>query len=546
VKLSPLILAAQLLFSFATLRADNAPKPNIIFILADDLGVGNVSCYGADNYKTPNIDRLASGGIRFTHGYTAPLCGPSRALIMTGRYAFRTGATNQDATGRMTTKAETFMPNYLKPAGYVTSCIGKWGQLPLGPAEFGFDDYLKFRGSGVYWNTKKNAERYWVNGVEKKLGDKEYMPHLMHTHLVNFLEKHRDEPFYIYYPMSHVHGELQRTPDSEPNPKDLMVDNVAYMDKLVGKLVAELERLKLREKTLLIFMGDNGTGHQWAKKGTIGGRELIGAKGEMTEGGAHVPLIANWPGVTPAGKVLEDMVDSTDFVPTFAELTGAKLPADKVLDGHSILPQLLGEKAKPRNHIFIELARNWYVREANWKLNEKAELYDMSDSPFTEKLVAASADTEASKAARTRLATALAKLNPAGGILDEGDGTGRHADKSKKAGKKMDKKVAEKPEAKPDSAAAPKSEPTASETKPAANPPKPLAPFDAELAERARKFDRIDFEHKGKITREEYMARQSDPEAASKRFDKFDVNRDGFVTREEYIANGAKKLKAAK
>jgi arylsulfatase A len=369
------------------------------------------------------------------------------------------------------------------------------------------------------------------------------MPHLMHDHLVKFMEKHRDEPFFIYYPMSHVHGELQRTPDSKPNPKDLMVDNVAYMDKLVGRLISELERLKLRDKTLLIFMGDNGTGHNWAAKGTIGGRQLSGAKGEMLEGGAHVPLIANWPGIVPAGKVLEDMVDSTDFVPTFAALTGAKLPGDKVLDGHSILPQLLGEKGRPRDHIFIELARNWYVREANWKLNEKAELYDMSDSPFTEKLVAATADTDASKAARARLAAALAKLNPAGGVLDEGDGSGRHADKSKKAGKKMDKKAAANAEAKPDSAATPKTEPAPSEPKSAAPPSSPLAPADAELAERARKFDRIDKDHKGKLTREEYMSRQSDPEAASKRFDKFDVNRDGFVTREEYIANGGKKLK---
>ena len=517
------------------------PKPNIIFILADDLGVGNVSCYGADHYQTPNIDALASGGIRFTHGYTAPLCGPSRALIMTGRYAFRTGATNQDATGRMTPKAETMMPAYLKGAGYVSSCIGKWGQLPLGPAEFGFDDYLKFRGSGVYWsNTKAKAEKYWVNGAEKILGEKEYMPELMHTHLVNFMEKHREEPFFIYYPMSHVHGELQRTPDSDANPKDLMADNVAYMDKLVGKLIAELERLKLREKTLIIFMGDNGTGHAWAAKGTIGGRTLSGAKGEMLEGGAHVPLIANWPGVTPAGKVLDDMVDSTDFVPTFADIAGAKLPAEKVLDGHSIAPQLRGEKGTPREHIFIELAKNWHVREANWKLNEKGELFDMGDAPFTEKLVAASADTDASKAARARLTAALAKLNPAGGVLDEGDGSGRHADKGKKEKKKMEKNAA----AKPDAATTPKTA-TSPEPGPATvSTPSPLASSDEDLAERARKFDRIDKEHKGKLTREEYTTRQSDAEGASKRFDKFDVNRDGFVTREEYIANGAKKLKA--
>jgi arylsulfatase A len=538
----PLRVFASLLLAATAVLAAAPAKPNIIFILADDLGVGNVSCYGADNYKTPNLDALASGGIRFTHGYTAPLCGPSRALIMTGRYAFRTGATNQDATGRMKREVETMMPAYLKSAGYVSSCIGKWGQLPLGPAEFGFDDYLKFRGSGVYWNSAKGkAEKYWVNGAEKNLGEMEYMPHVMHEHLVKFIERRRDDPFFIYYSMSHVHGELQRTPDSAPNPTDLLGDNVAYMDKLVGQLIAELERLKLREKTLIIFMGDNGTGHNWAKQGTIGGRQLIGAKGEMTEGGAHVPLIANWPGVTPSGKVLDDMVDSTDFVPTFAEITGAKLPNGKMLDGHSIAPQLRGEKGEPREHIFIELAKNWYVREANWKLNEKGELFDMSDAPFTERLVAVSADNEASKAARARLTAALAKLNPAAGILDEGDGTGRHADKSKKEGKKMDKKgkaSAPKPEA------TSTTKPEAAESTSATTKPSPLASVDATFAERAAKFDRLDRDKHGKLTREEYISRQSDPEAAGKRFDKFDVNRDGFVTREEYIANGAKKLKA--
>ena len=543
MKLFPLITAV-LCVIVSSLGAAESGKPNIIFILADDLGIGNVSAYGADNYRTPNIDKLASEGMRFTHCYTAPLCGPSRALIMTGRYAFRTGATNQDATGRMKPSVETMMPAYLKQAGYVTSCIGKWGQLPLGPGEFGFDDYLKFRGSGVYWNTKAKAEKYIVNGEEKILGDKEYMPELMHAHLVKFITKHRDEPFYIYYPMSHVHGELQRTPDSAPMPKDLMADNCAYMDKLVGKLVAELERLNLREKTLLIFMGDNGTGNAWADKSTIGGRRLSGQKGSMLECGSLVPMIANWPGKTPAGKVCEDFIDATDFVPTLAELTGAKLPQGKVLDGHSILPQLRGEKGQPRVSIFMELARNWYVRESGWKLNEAGELFDMSGAPFTEKLVAASADTDASKAARTRLAATLAKLNPAGGVLDDGDGSGRHADKSKKANKKMDKQAPAKPEPKPESAAVLKTESQPVPNSAAVPSPSPLAPADATFAERAAKFDRIDKEHKGKLTREEYTTRQSDPEAASKRFDKFDVNRDGFVTREEYITNGAKKLKS--
>ena len=119
-------------------KTGSQKKPNIMFVLADDLGIGGVGCYGADKFKTPNIDKLAREGTRYTHGYTAPLCGPSRACIMTGRYAFRTGATNQDATGQMEPSVETMMPKYLKPAGYFTACVGKWGQLPLGPAEFGF------------------------------------------------------------------------------------------------------------------------------------------------------------------------------------------------------------------------------------------------------------------------------------------------------------------------------------------------------------------------------------------------------------------------
>lgn len=406
-------------------------KPNLIFILADDFGVGNVGCYGADHYKTPNIDALASGGTRYTHAYTAPLCGPSRACIMTGRYAFRTGATNQDSTGEMKHAVETMIPKVLKPAGYLSASIGKWGQLPLGPGEFGFDDFLRFRGSGVYWATKTKAETYWINGAKKTLGEKEYMPDLMHNQVVTFIDKNRERPFFLYYSLSHVHAEIMRTPDSAADSKDLFADNITYMDKLVGKLIAELERQKLREKTLIVFFGDNGAGKAHADHSTIGGRRLTGEKGSMLEGGAHVPLIVNWPGVTPAGKISADLIDSTDFLPTFAELAGAKLPEKTIFDGRSLVPQLRGEKGQPRNWIFIELARMWYVREASWKLNQKGELFDMSQSPFEEKLVAADKQDAMATAARKRLQAALDKLNPAGGILDNGDGTGRHANKKK-------------------------------------------------------------------------------------------------------------------
>ena len=429
-------LAIAFLLASLCLTGSAAPaKPNVIFILADDLGIGNVGCYGADQYKTPHLDKLASGGTRFTHCYTAALCGPSRALLMTGRYAFRNGSSNQDACIRMA-PSEIYTPKLFKSAGYATSCIGKWGQLPGEPGDHGFDDFLRFNGSGVYWNKKDGkSEPYRVNGQNKKLGDKEYMPDLLHEHLMSFVRKHQAAPFYIYYCMSSVHGELQPTPDSASGSQDLMADNIAYMDKLVGKLVAGLEALKLRENTLLIFMGDNGTGKAQAPAATIRGRSLSGMKGTMLEGGGHVPFIANWPARMPAGKVCTDLIDSTDFMPTFAELTGAKLPEKILFDGRSLAPQLRGEPGKPREWVFNQLAAMWYVRDAGWKLNEKGELFDMSDAPFTEKLVAPSADTDAAKAARTRLTAVLAQLNPAGGIPDDGDGTGRHANKDKKKAK---------------------------------------------------------------------------------------------------------------
>lgn len=429
-------LQSAALLPFANAYAAEA-KPNIVFVLADDLGIGDLGCYGSDRYKTPNIDKLASGGTRYKHAFTAPLCGPSRALILSGRYAFRTGATNQDATGQMKPSVETFTPKVLKQAGYTSAMVGKWGQLPLGPAEFGFDEHFKFAGSGAYWNTQEKSKRtLLVNGESKPLGDKQYVPDLMHDYVVDFLNRNRTKPFYLYYSLSHVHADILPTPDSAPDSKDLYADNVAYMDKLVGKLVAELDRLKLRQNTLIVFVGDNGTAGGHASTSTIGGRRLSGEKGSMLEGGALVPMIANWPGKTPAGKVSEDLVDSTDFMPTFAEMTGTALPANTVIDGHSLAPQLMGKKGKPREWVFLQLARMWYVREAKWKLNEKGELYNMSGAPFEEPLVPADTKDPAAVAARARLQVVLQKLNPAGGILDEGDGTGRHANREANKKKK--------------------------------------------------------------------------------------------------------------
>jgi arylsulfatase A len=433
ISLLSLPIAGALIQAIPTLaQLSQARKPNIIFILADDLGIGEVGCYGADAYKTPNIDRLASMGIRFTHSFTAPLSGPSRATILTGRHLFRTGATNQDACGLMDPSVETMMPVYLKKAGYVTAAIGKWGQLPLNPSDFGFDDYLKFQGSGIYWNTQARGKTYLLNGEEKNLQDKEYMPDVMHKHLVDFMTQHLKDPFYVYYSLSHVHNEILPTPDSNPDSKNIYADNISYMDKLVGQLVSELERLKLSDNTILVFFGDNGTAAARANEATIGGKRLIGQKGTMLEGGSREPLIVYWPGVTPKGKVIGDLISATDFVPTFAEIAGVQLPKEKILDGQSFNAQLHGEKGNPRSSIFVQLANNCYARSYDYKLNQSGELFDMSNAPFEEIPVAADTKDPKALAALGKLKAELNRLNPAGGIRDTGDGSGRHAANARK------------------------------------------------------------------------------------------------------------------
>ncbi len=405
-------------------------KPNIIYVLADDLGIGDVSAYGSDSNFTPIIDKLAAEGIRFQHGYTAPLCGPSRALILTGRYAFRTGAVNQDMCANIKPADETMIPAVLKTAGYKTAMIGKWGQLPLHPSDFGFDHYLRFTGSGVYWTgDKSKAEAYTINGVTKPLGN-DYMPDLMHREVVDWLSKNKSNPFFLYYSLVHVHGKIQATPDSKPGG-DLYADNIAYMDKLVGQLLHTLDSLKLRENTLIVFMGDNGSAGVYAKRATINGKKLSGKKGEMLECGGLVPLIASWPGVIAPNQVSKTLIDASDLLPTFADVAGAALPTKNILDGRSFLPQLLSREGNPRDWIFCELGNKWYVRNARWKLNREGELYDMINSPFEEKLVKDYANDKEATAAYQSLKLALDKLNPGAGILDAGDGSGRHANKIK-------------------------------------------------------------------------------------------------------------------
>jgi arylsulfatase A len=447
IKIALTALAVAVAAALSAGAAEPASKPNIIFILADDLGIGSLSCYGADHFKTPNLDSLAKSGLRFEHCYASPLCGPTRALLMTGRYAYHTGMTSNQTGPRLQPANEVMMPRLLKPAGYVTAQCGKWSQLPLEPGDWGFEEYLRFQGSGKYWNTQKGAKTYTLNGKEVPLRDGEYLPDRMQQFVVDFITRHKDQPFYVYYSMSHVHGQILPTPDSAAGTKDpfkIYQDNVAYMDKLVGKLMAELDHLNLRRNTLVVFAGDNGTAPQWYQRCTInGGKDLSGHKATMLECGALVPCIASWPGRVPAGQATQGLINLCDFYPTLAKVAGATLPAGVTVDGRDCTPQLLGQSTTwPRDWIFVELGRRWYDRETGWKLNETGSLFDMHGAPYSEPLVPADTQNQEAIAARQRLQAVLADLNPAGGLMDPGKGAGASDRKAKGKNKRANRKRA--------------------------------------------------------------------------------------------------------
>lgn len=344
------------------------------------MGLGDIGvCGGA--FKTPHIDKLAAGGTRFAQCYSTPLCGPSRCQFLTGRYPFRTGLISNHSQAAISPQREIMIPAVLKKAGYVTGSCGKWGQMPLGPGEWGFDHWLVFDRSGKYW---ANQGDYSIDGKSHTLKPDEYLPDRMHQWVTHFITEHKDQPFFLYYPMSHIHGPILRTPDSKPkaDKDELYRDNITYMDKLVGQLMSELDRLKLREKTLVIFTGDNGTAHFGKDLATVNGKMISGMKASMLEGGSRVPLIVNWPGVTPAGKVSSDLIDFSDFFATFAQLAGAPLPENVKLDSQSFAAQIRGQTGQPRQWAYVELDGKSFVRDDRYKLTNDGKLYDLKNAPF--------------------------------------------------------------------------------------------------------------------------------------------------------------------
>ena len=353
--------------------ASKSAKPNIILIMADDLGYETIGANGGTSYRTPQLDKLAATGVRFTNCFVQPLCTPTRVQMMTGRYNVR----NYVHFGYLDPQATTF-GNLLKQAGYATCIVGKWqlGREVDLPKKFGFDEHC-------LWQHLRRPPRYAnpgleINNVEKDYTNGEYGPDLVTDYALDFITRKKDGPFFLYYPMILTHSPYQPTPDStnwDPTAKGERVnakaehfgDMVTHMDKLVGKLVARLESLGIRDNTLVIFLGDNGTGR--GVRSMMGDRVVLGGKGMTTAAGMHVPLIANWPSQMAGPEICSDLVDSTDFLPTVLDAAGVPRPSGVKLDGRSFLPQLLGEEGQPREWVY-----SWYSprQSANMTVREFA------------------------------------------------------------------------------------------------------------------------------------------------------------------------------
>jgi len=423
VKLTGAMLSTYALpqAAFATVPARS--QPNIILIMADDLGYECLSCNGSTSYTTPHLDNLAATGLRFTHCYSNPLCTPSRIQIMTGRYNFR----NYCGWGKLDLNETTFA-QMLKARGYTTCITGKWqlGGDEKTPVLFGFDEYYLHPNGvtasrGGYW--EQNL-KMWVNGKQSPFPDGKYLPDICSDFLLSFIERHRDVPFLSYYPMSLTHDPFEPTPDSKvpvskrtiPGRGDrkYYADQVVYMDKLVGRLVQKLDELHLREKTLILFTSDNGTHSTVPSK--IDNRTVMGGKGLTTNAGIHVPLIANWLRTTPRGKVCPDLIDFSDFHPTLAEASHAPLPDKVTIDGKSFFPQLKGQRENPREWSYCyydvpERRQYWdkarLVHDKRWKLYDNGNLFDVSADPLEQNPILPGQDNPEAQAARKRLQTVL-------------------------------------------------------------------------------------------------------------------------------------------
>lgn len=416
-------LCLALAGSATTHAAPGAARPNIVLFMADDFGYECVTANGGQSYQTPHLDRLAAAGVRFESCHVQPLCTPTRVQLMTGRYNVR----NYLNFGTLPRPEKTFA-NLLADAGYATAICGKWqlGKEVDAPRHFGF-------GEAFLWQHTRRPPRYANPGLEHNGAGKdfqggEYGPKLINDFALDFIGRHRDRPFFLYYPMILTHDPFQPTPDSPDwDPRAIgetanknvkhFADMTAYMDKMIGRLDAKLGELGTRDNTLLMFIGDNGTHGSVTSR--LNGTDYRGGKGTTTGRGTHVPFIASWPAVMKQGRVNRDLISAADFLPTICEAAHVPVPAG--VDGASFLPQLRGEEGTPREWLYC-----WYsprqkadmtVREFafdhDYKLYRDGRFFDLEADPFEETPLQTVAPTGAAASASARLQRVLDQFKDA-------------------------------------------------------------------------------------------------------------------------------------
>ncbi len=416
-----LIAVAVPLFTAQPIKADT--KPNIILINADDLGYGDLSCYGQKKFSTPNLDRLAQEGMRFTQAYAGDtVCAPSRCALMTGMHTGHSrirGNGHRGKKGGILEPQDTTIAEVLKKAGYSTGVFGKWGLGELensgAPANKGFDEffgYLDHNEPHVYY-----PEFMWNNSGKVQLNRKFYSHDLIVSNTLDFVRRHKDGPFFIYLAVTVPHAGMDVPDDSlqpflgkfpeQPytagrnlyvktdHPLAAFAGMITRLDRDVGRLSALLKELGLDSNTLIIFTSDNGAhaegGANPAYFNSTGG--LRGIKRDLYEGGIRVPMIARWPGHIKSGTVSDQVLAHWDLLPTIADVGGANAPSG--IDGISMRPALLDKHQKNHQFLYWEFHERGFeqgVRMGDWKAvrhnGKPLELYNLKSDPHEQKDVA--------------------------------------------------------------------------------------------------------------------------------------------------------------
>jgi arylsulfatase A-like enzyme len=391
-------------------------KPNIILVLADDLGYSDLGIQGCPDIPTPNIDSIGRNGVRFTQGYVScPLCAPTRAGLLSGRYQQRFGFEHNPGPANRTDDifglplSETTMAERLKSLGYVTGMVGKWhlGFKPeLQPTKRGFDEFFGFLDGGHAYLPGPGGNQNPIMRGTQPVEEKEYLTDAFAREAVAFIERHKEQHFFLYLPFNAVHAPLQATekylsrfPSIQDGRRRTHAAMLSALDDAVGGVLVKLRAAGLEEKTLIVFLGDNGGPTQQT---TSSNAPLRGVKGQVLEGGIRIPFLMQWKRKIPGGKVDDRPIISLDIYATFVAAAGAAIDSGWKLDGENLIPYLAGEKAgTPRETLFWRMGAQWAVRSGSLKLvssgMDKESLFDLAADPGEAKNLAAERPEEVKK-----------------------------------------------------------------------------------------------------------------------------------------------------